>query len=254
MWAKDRHHRIVTKLAATARVSIEELVEDLQVSRETVRRDIVALEAEGKLRRIHGGVERVSTPVEPPFEERKVVNASAKRRIANGAARLVKPGMLVAIDAGTTTIAFADAIANIPNVTIVSNSHDVVSTILQSRSDAEVILLGGRVSMNVPGTHGSFAISGVQRFAPDICVISPVGVCPERGVTDFQFVEAELAQAMISCSKQVVMLADHTKLGHVSRVEICQCSSVDTLVTDHNAPEETLSALREALVKEIIVE
>jgi len=254
MWPKDRHHLILSKLAATERLSIEMLMEDLQVSRETVRRDILELEAAGKLRRVHGGVERVGLPAEPPFEERKVVNAAAKRRIALAAARLVQPGMLVAIDAGTTTVAFANAIANIPNVCVVSNSNDVVRAILAARPDADVILIGGRVVPQVPGTHGAFAISQLRRFAPDLGIFSPVAIHPERGATDYHLVEAEFARAIVEASKRVVALADNTKIGAVSRVEICDCRDIDILVTDRGVEADRLTSIRSAGLAEIIEE
>ena len=243
MWAKDRHHLIISKLAANEHIGIDALVEELQVSRETIRRDIITLEAEGKLRRLHGGVARVDASAEPPFEARLKVNAAAKRKIGLAAARLVEPGMLVAIDAGTTTLAFADAIVGIPDVSVVT-----------ARPHADVVLLGGRIGNHVPGTFGELTVAEIRRFSPDMGVFSPVALSAQQGATDFHLVEAEFANAMIACSKRTVVLADHTKLDEVSRVRICDCNQIDVLVTDKGASQKALKGLLSAGLGEAITD
>ncbi|MGY4309381.1 DeoR family fructose operon transcriptional repressor [Bradyrhizobium sp. USDA 4369] len=254
MWAKDRHHLIISKLAANEHIGIDALVEELQVSRETIRRDIITLEAEGKLRRLHGGVARVDASAEPPFEARLKVNAAAKRKIGLAAARLVEPGMLVAIDAGTTTLAFADAIVGIPDVSVVTNSFDIARTIVTARPHADVVLLGGRIGNHVPGTFGELTVAEIRRFSPDMGVFSPVALSAQQGATDFHLVEAEFANAMIACSKRTVVLADHTKLDEVSRVRICDCNQIDVLVTDKGASQKALKGLLSAGLGEAITD
>lgn len=254
MWAKDRHHLILAKLSVGERVSVDELVDDMQVSRETIRRDIVQLEGEGKLRRVHGGAERVSVQNEPMFEDRKRVNAAAKKRIGIAAARLVQPGMMVALDAGTTTLSFATAMAGIPNVAVITNSVDAAHAILAIRPDADVVLIGGRVIPEIPGTFGEMATSSMRRYSPDLGVFSPVAISPTRGATDFHQSEADFARAVIGASKKVVALADGSKLGEVSRVAICDCGEIDVLVTEKGLDEARLAALRAAGLKDVVSE
>src|SRR5690606_5663723 len=115
MWAKDRHHRILALLATREQVSMENLAEEFGVSRETLRRDIVQLEAEAHLKRVHGGFMRVDGTA-PPFQSRMTTHAEAKRRIGAAAARLIQPGMMIAVDAGSTTMAFAEHLASIPKL------------------------------------------------------------------------------------------------------------------------------------------
>ncbi len=252
MWAKDRYHLILAKLTVSERVSVDELVEDMQVSRETIRRDIVQLESEGKLRRVHGGAERVTVQNEPKFEDRKRVNAAAKKRIAIAAARLVQPGMMVALDAGTTTLAFATAMAGIPDVAVITNSVDASTAILAIRPDADVVLIGGRVIPEIPGTFGEMATSSMRRYSPDLGVFSPVGISATRGATDFHQSEADFARAVIASAKKVVALADVSKLGEVSRVEICGCDEIDVLVTEKGVEESAVGTLRGAGIGEVV--
>lgn len=253
MWAKDRHHLINAKLAVNAYVSVDELVEELQVSRETIRRDIVQLEGEGKLRRVHGGVERSEVSNEPRFVDRMRVNAVAKKRIGVAAARLVQPGMLVSVDAGTTALTFAKAMASIPDVTIISNSAVAINVILAIRPDADVVLIGGHVIPEIPGTFGEMATSSIRHYIPDLGVFSPVGLDVYRGATDFHQSEAEFAHALIHSAKKTVALADTSKLGTVSRVEICACKEIDILVTEKGDATEEIKAIRAAGIQEIIV-
>lgn len=254
MRARDRHHLILAKLAASEHVDIETLPKELGVSRETVRRDVLELEAQSKLRRLHGGITRVDPNAESPFKDRLKVNATHKRRIALRAARLVQPGMLIAIDSGTTTLAFAAAIAGLPDVCVVTNSVEIARVLLAARREAEVILLGGRVSGDVPGTFGELTISQMRRFSPDLCVFSPVGISGREGATNFHLVEAEFARVMIERSRHTVLLADPSKLGITSRVHVCDCAQVGTLVTDRSARKSDLEKLKSGGIRDVIAD
>jgi DeoR/GlpR family transcriptional regulator of sugar metabolism len=254
MRARDRHHLILAKLAASEHVDIETLPKELGVSRETIRRDVLELEAQSKLRRLHGGITRIDPNVESPFEDRLRVNATHKRRIALRAARLVQPGMLIAIDSGTTTLAFAAAIAGLPDVCVVTNSVEIVRVLLAARREAEVVLLGGRVSGNVPGTFGELTLSQMRRFSPDLGVFSPVGISSREGATNFHLVEAEFARVMVERSRHTVLLADHSKLGVTSRVRVCDCAQVSTLVTDRLARKDDLLELKSGGIRDVIAD
>ncbi len=251
MWAKDRHHRILALLAAREQVSMENLAEEFGVSRETLRRDIVQLEAEGRLKRVHGGFMRVGG-TEPPFQSRMETNAEAKRRIGAAAARAVEPGMLIAVDAGTTTIAFAEHLATIPKLQVVTNSLGVASTVGKA-SGVTVILLGGRLGADVPGTFGEVALAQLRRFRPDLAFISPTALDAEAGAMNFDEAEAEMASAMAECAARLVVLADNSKLGRKSRVQICACGRIDMLITDRKARPAQTDPLRAAGLRELVV-
>lgn len=252
MWAKDRHHRIISLLAVNERISTDRLIDELKVSRETIRRDIVSLEAAGQLRRVHGGVECASQVEQVVKEPLKAVN-EAKRRIGVAAVRLIKPGMMVAIDSGTTTLAFASALVGLPDVSVITNSIGVAQVLVAANRDAKVVLLGGRIGGDLTATYGALTIEEMSRFSPDIAIFSPVAFSASHGATSFHQAVAEFARSMIERSSKVVMLADHSKFGKTSRVQVCNCSQIDLLVTDRRASKEQLSELKLAGVKDSLI-
>lgn len=251
MWAKDRHHRIVSLLAVQEQVSLENLAAEFGVSRETLRRDIVKLEAEGRLKRVHGGFMRAED-AEAPFQSRVTVNAEAKRRIGAAAARLVEPGMLIVVDAGSTTLAFAEFLASISGLKVVTNSLGVATELRERGSDAEVTLLGGRLGSDTPGTYGEVALAQLQRLVPQLAFVSPTTISAAKGAMNYDFAEAEVARVMAENATRLVVLADYSKLGNVSRVQICACDQIDTLITDQRAAQVELVELQRAGVAEVI--
>lgn len=251
MWSEDRRYRILALLAAQGRVTANTLAEMLEVSRETVRRDVLQLEAEGRLRRVHGGVVAVEAAPEMPFAARMQVHAPAKQRIAKAAARLLTPGQCCFIDAGTTTAAFAVALAKIPGITVITNSFDVANAQRSMRPDADVLLLGGQLGKDVPATYGGLTLEQIARFRPDFAIISPVGLHPERGATAYHLAEAEVARAMIAGADRLIVLADRSKIGTVSRVHLCGCAEIDTLVTEKGS-HPTIKAIKNAGVRQVI--
>lgn len=253
MWAPDRHHSILALLSRRGQVSNDLLVQELQVSRETIRRDILELEASGQLKRVHGGVIAAEATPEAPFNVRIRSSAAEKLRIGVAAARLINPGMLCAIDTGTTTLAFAEALAAIPNVSVITNSLAVATTIRAAQREADIILLGGEMDADVPGTFGKQAVALMQQFVPDVAILSPVAISSEHGATSYALAEAEMARAMIDRATRVVILADHAKIGGMSRVRMCGCDEIDVLVTDRNAPGAEIEKLRRSGIDDVVL-
>lgn len=242
MWVEERRHRILGVLRQRGRIEVEALAEELAVSRETVRRDLLRMESEGLVRRIHGGAVAAAPATEKPFQQRVAAQAEEKRRIAAAAARLIHPGQSCFIDAGTTTAAFALALARVQDVTVITNSLDVATTLRNADATADVLLLGGRPGADVPATYGELTLEQIGRFWTDLAVISPVGVAPAAGASYFHLAEAEVARTMVSRASETIVLADHTKLGVVSRVGVCGCADIGKLVTDDASQEDAFRA------------
>lgn len=227
MWHQERRSRIVELLRTGARASTAKLARELGVSRETVRRDLLSMESEGLLQRVHGGAVGADTPrEEAPFERRKRQRWRDKLEIGRLAVELIEPGMVVFVDAGTTTLAFAEALAGVPRIEVVTNSVGVAE-----RLGERAILLGGRISTDVPATFGELTLSEIDRFMADFAFISPVSVHPDGGVMNYALNEAEIARAMLRRSERLVVLADQSKLGATSRVKVCDLADVDWVVT-----------------------
>ncbi|CDY79803.1 Transcriptional regulators of sugar metabolism [Caballeronia glathei] len=255
MWQEDRHQRIRAILATLGRVSTERIMAELGVSRETVRRDLVDLEALGELRRVHGGATHPAD--EAPITERSHTRVKAKRSIARAATALVKSGQIIFIDAGTTTSILAEELARLGNLTVITNSIDVAQK-MRAASDKgeasnEVILLGGSVSDRALATVGGTTVAEIQRYHADLALLSPVAIDHRHGATSFDHAETEVARAMVTNAERVVILADYSKLGQCSRIAFCPVNRVDTLVTNRNGAETAaLRALRKKLPKVIL--
>ena len=239
MLQQARIHRIRTLLGTQGAVSTDRLVQELGVSRETVRRDLQALEAEGALRRVHGGgvgVEEAGR--EAPLAVRQATRAREKKAIARAAARLLRPGQTLLVDAGTTTALLAQEMAGLSGLTIVTNGLEVARHLTRdekSRRANEVILLGGQLLTEVPATCGAQTVAEIQRYRADVALLSPVGICAEHGASSFERPEAEVARAMVAAARRCIVLADHSKIGQRSRIAYAPIGSVHTLVTDARA-------------------
>ncbi len=251
MLREERHLRIRTLLSTLSRVSTERIEQDLQVSRETVRRDILALEDQGVLRRVHGGVVTPGPAPEPPLAVRQAVRAKEKRAIARTALQLLKPGQTVFLDAGSTTALLAETLATLPGLTIITNGLNVALTLAalgDGRPGSDhVILLGGNIDPLVQATFGEITVGDIHRYHADVAMLSPVGISSQHGATSFEHHEAAIARAMVRQAQQLVILADHSKIGQASRVAYARADEIDTLVTNTAAsglPE--LAALRAA--------
>lgn len=235
MWLHERHSKILDRLSRDGKVTTNELAAILDVSSETIRRDFLDLEEQGNLKRVHGGAvlsDRKIAP-EPAFSDRLKTHAQAKMAIGRTAAELILPGSTVFVDAGTTTLAFAQEILRHDDLRLITNSIEIAQMVAP-RPNLEVLLLGGKPHAEVPATYGELTLSEIDRFLADFAVISPVAFHSARGATNYALHEAEVARKMIVCSKRCIMLCHAEKIARESRVAICRPEEIDYLVTDGN--------------------
>ena len=238
-------------LNAQNQVSTDTLAVELDVSRETVRRDLLELESDGRIKRIHGGAVLPHPTPEEPFKERMGRHLREKQEIAKLAATMIKPGQCVLVDAGTTTSVFAQELIKIPDILVITNSIHIVNLAYQFEHKAEVLLLGGRMVSDVPATYGELTLTELSRFQADMAIMSPVALHPEQGAAAFDLHEAELARAMISQASKLMMLCNHGKLDMTSRIQYCSTDQIDILVTDGSADKDTLHAFSKNGIKKI---
>ena len=253
MWTPDRHRRILTLLQQQQQVSTAALAQDMGVSRETVRRDLIELEQGGRLSRIHGGA--VPNPglfsPEPSYRERAHSHRAEKQRIGQRAAGLMDSGQSCFIDAGSTTLALAQHLSQRDHIRVVTNAVEVAAT-LRRNASIDVMLLGGRFQSDVPATYGEQTIEEIARHRVDFAFVSPVAVDPGLGAMDYAWHEAAVARAMLQHAQSKVLLAHLAKLGQASRVQVCALALVDVLVCDQAPPEALRQSLMQAGISEIL--
>ena len=240
MLVEVRLHRIRALLSTFERLSTTRIAADLGVSRETIRRDLLDLESQGILRRVHGGVIASSalTP-EPPLAVRQTVRAKEKRTIAKLALTQIESGQTVFIDAGTTTALVAQELASLAGLTVITNGLDIAMKISASevnrphaKTQNHVILLGGQVSAQLGATYGELTVQEIGRYRADVALLSPVGIHSQFGASSFEHHEAAVARAMVESARRRIILADNSKVGQTSRVAYASVEDVDLLITD----------------------
>lgn len=248
MLQQARLHRIQALLSTLKQVSTEQIMRELAVSRETVRRDIIELEARHLVKRVHGGIVSLDFPYqEPPLQVRESARAKEKQAIARCCIQLLQPGQTLFIDSGSTTAKLAEELRSMSGLTIITNSLQVAFTLSQEDEQVslknEIILLGGAIQANAKETRGEETINAIDRYRADIALLSPVGI-NEEGASSYHSWESAIAEAMIRQSRQHIMLADHSKIGLVSRFIYAKPTLIHTIITNHQASSnESLTTL-----------
>jgi DeoR/GlpR family transcriptional regulator of sugar metabolism len=254
MLARQRQALILDRVRQVGAVRVADLVREFEVSDMTVRRDLEVLADHGLLEKVHGGATAPSrlASYEPAFVTKAGMAQTEKAAIAAEAARLVKPGMALAMSAGTTTYGLAGLIAAIPGVTVVTNSLQV-SEILNrhGRRDQTVILTGG-VRTPSEALVGPFATSLLRTVHVDIVFMGVHGMDAKAGFTCPNLMEADTNRALIEAGRRLVVIADHSKWGLVGIASIARLDQADLVVTDSGIDPDAMAVLRDA-VPEVVV-
>jgi DeoR family transcriptional regulator of aga operon len=248
----ERQERMLRFIDDHRQATVAELAKLFAVSEATVRRDLDDLESRGRVRRAHGGAVSIHTrALAPPAIQRMSEQAEEKRSISRAAADLVQDGETVFLGMGTTALEVARALARRRGLTVITNALHVVN-LLAGRPDITVIVLGGLLRHAELSTIGYLAERTLQDLRADKAIMGVAAISVEEGVTANYLPELNATRAVIDLSRQVIVVADHTKLGEVSTVSVAPISAVDVLVTDDGAPAEQVEALRSAGVKVIV--
>lgn len=252
MYAEERQQNILDRARSAGRVEVNTLAESLDVTPETVRRDLTILERHGVLRRVHGGaipVERLG--FEPGVEVRSERFASEKERIAKAALPHLPAEGTVLLDAGTTTLRLAEQLPHDRDLTIVTNSLGI-ATLVAAQPNLCLYLLGGRVRGRTLAAVGSWVTTSLQDVFVDVAFMGTNGLSAERGLTTPDQSEAAAKRAMIKAARRSVVLTDHTKIGvdHFSRfADLCEIAAI---ITDDGLDPETAAEI-EALGPEMVL-
>jgi DeoR family glycerol-3-phosphate regulon repressor len=234
----ERQLKIIDLLHQQDKVSVPELVSLFGVSAETIRRDLSALSASGKAQKTHGGACAPRIIGEGSFQQRLRKNVSEKRQIAKTAAALIQPGDSLFIDTGSTTLAFAEEVCAIDNLTVITNSSDI-ARILATSKTAQVYLLGGTYHADNHQSIGPMAISQLKNFRSRRAVLTIGGIHPQAGITDFSCEEALIAQTMSSQAEQTIIVADSSKLNLIAPFAVCSLAQTDYFIA-YSAPDDAL--------------
>ncbi len=253
--ASQRRSTILSLVDETGAVKVSDLVDHLQVSDMTIRRDIEQLAREGRLERVHGGAVTLgqASSHEPGFLVKSALMTAEKRAIAEHAAALVEPGSAVAISAGTTTYELARCLRTVPDITVVTNSVPVAQLLHESSTPGQTVVLTGGLRTPSDALVGPVAVTALRSLHVDRLFLGVHGMDSRAGLTTPNIVEAETNRALVASARQTVILADHTKWGVVGLSTIIDLDQVDLLITDAGLPSRARTALEDAVTQLVVV-
>jgi DeoR family transcriptional regulator of aga operon len=238
----DRAAAILREVQSAGEVTVEELSERLGVSAPTIRRDLSALEAEGLLRRTHGGATAIrpiqyeAFAYDSSYLEQEGRHAEEKRRIGLAAADLVGDGETIGLTAGTTATQVARSLRHRRGIHVVTNTVNVAME-LSRREDLSVTVVGGQLRGGWFSLVGAQAVAGVREYYLDRVFIGVNAVDAERGLTCHHPEEAAVNRALVAQARERIVVADRSKLGQVARCLICPTEEVHVLITDREAAD-----------------
>jgi DeoR family glycerol-3-phosphate regulon repressor len=241
---------ILTELAKHGRVFVKDISRRLDVSRETIRRDLKVLEREGHLRCVYGGGVKPVVGLDQPAALRMRINAREKGRLAVHAAKLVKAGSKIFVDSGTTTLAFARHLINIEGLNIFTNSLDIAQ-LFDAGYSGSVTVVGGKLNPSYRALFGPATLEAIKGHLFDVAFVSIAAVDYDYGFMDYGGDEAAIRRELRARSRHYVMLADSNKFGRSANIRTLELKDIDTLVTDAQPRADFAEKLREAQVEVI---
>jgi len=235
----ERRQAILGRLERDGKVVASQLVDELGVSEDTVRRDLRELAAGGLIQRVHGG----ALPPAPvaSFDQRLHVAPEAKAHLAEAALPLLEGASVIVLDGGTTALELARRLPPDRHCTVLTNAPPVAAA-LATHPRAEVVLVGGRLLKESQVTVGSATVDALRQVRADACVLGICSLHPEIGVTALDHDEAHVKQAMVAASGEVIALATADKLGTASPWLVARLAEITHLVTDAEDTDEYAAA------------
>lgn len=238
MLKKERHDLIMRQINLHNRVLTSDLVQLLNVSEDTIRRDLQELSDDNLLYKVHGGA--LSKSYHSSFDDSTVYAKDAKIGIAKKAISLIKDGMMVVIGGGTSIIELVKQLPDNLEATFFTISP-LVAVELAKYPRIEVILIGGLFSKNSQVTYGGHVISQLSEINADLCLMGTSAMHPQDGLTDTDWEINQLKKTMLSCSRKSAVLCISEKLNISLRLKVAPIENIDYLITELDPKDPQLA-------------
>ncbi|MBQ0998816.1 DeoR/GlpR family DNA-binding transcription regulator [Streptomyces nigra] len=243
MYAPERQQAILRLARDGGRVDVLSLAEEFQVTAETIRRDLKALDRAGLVRRVHGGaIPAGRLDFEPDLTERESTAADEKDRIAKAALAELPTDGTVILDAGTTVARLAAALPLEASLTVVTHSLPTAAR-LADHPGIQLHLVGGRVRHRTRAAVDAWALRAYAEIRADVLFVAANGFSAEHGLTTPDLAEAAVKRAAVAAARRVVLLADSGKHGQEHFARFGDLTDVDLLITDTGLAPDTATAL-----------
>ena len=244
MLTTQRKALIRGRLKRDGQIIAKELSAELDLSEDTIRRDLRELAAEGLLLRVHGGALPASPGV-APIATRETIAPASKKAIAQRAAGFIRDGHVVILDGGTTTLQLAVALPPELRATFITHSPPI-AVALSEHPHAEVILIGGKLFRHSMVAMGAITADMIRHIRADLFFLGVTGIHPDHGLTTGDIEEAAIKRALMNRAAETLVMASEEKLGSVSPFLVGAITDIAGLIVGKAAPEPVLSQIRDA--------
>ena len=248
----ERQKQILSLLSRQGRLSVAEIVEQFSVSEATARRDLESLASDGKVQRVHGGAIAVEqAPPELPILERENEQTDDKLHIGHVTAELIADNESVFLGSGTTVLEVAKNLRDRKNLTVITNSLPVLNT-LAGIKEITVISLGGMLRDSELSFIGHITEQALAEVRVDKVIMGTRGISLENGLTNDYLQETLTDRAILKIGREVIIVADHTKINRVSTAFLAPLDAVRVFITDSKADKKFIQALKKTGVEVIV--
>ena len=252
LYAAERHRHIARKIRANGRLEAAAMAAELQVTPETIRKDLTALERQGVLRRVHGGAIAPEGPTTEARIDDRSQFADEKARIARAALEEVPADGSIFIEVGSTTGMLAELLPTQRDLVVVTNAP-ALAVALAVHPRLTVLSTGGRVRQRTLGEVDDWALRALDEIRVDVAFLGTNGIDPEHGLTTPNPAEAAVKRRMLAAGARCVLLADHSKIGRVALCRYGDLADVDLLITDVGLGDEAVRQLEAVGARVLLV-
>ncbi len=242
MLKEERHKYILDQVHLHHRVLLNDLSESLNVSIDTVRRDVKELHQDKKLKKVHGGATSFGFMTFSK-DDGNIYLQSKKIQIAEKTVDLLSEGQVILMSGGTTNMEVAKLIPKKLSLTVFTPSLHVAMALLEHK-DVEVIFLGGKLLHEAKFAVGGTVVNMLAQLRVDMCILGTGYLDPVYGLTEFDWEVIQVKQAMIRAAKKTVILSVSDKLHSVQKYKTCDLTEVHTLVTELDPKDPLLDSFR----------
>lgn len=248
----ERQKQILSLLERQGRLSVAEIVRQFSISEATARRDLEFLAAQGRVQRVHGGVISVEqAPPELPILQREREQGQEKARIGRAAASLVKDRETVFLGSGTTVLEVARNLRDRKQLTLITNSLPVLN-MLAGQKEITVISLGGMLRESELSFIGHITEQALAEVRVDKVFMGTRGLSIEHGLTNDYLQETLTDRAILKIGREVIVVADYSKINRVSTVLLAPLTAMSRFVTDSKSDQEFLQALKKQGIQVVV--
>ena len=254
MFLEERQEKILELLALDGKVLVKELAERFGVTEDSIRKDLSALELDGKLKRTYGGAVAIREKLHVmAANKRRTVDVEAKRKIATAAFKLIRQGDMVYLDVSTISIALAELIAKADgDFKVVTNMIDVL-TILSRSPKVDLIFIGGKLNRSRDGFCDGLASEMIGRLKPDVAFVGVVGVdLNDNAVSTYQIEDGICKARVIGVSKRSYIMAEARKFSTDGNYTFAHVNDFDAVITDSKPKTELIHAASELNVEIVL--